>query len=514
MVNMKKQKRQKYDITNIYPDRIMNVSFDPILHDFIYWEEENNLIAPNVKPVTAIVGPIGSGKTVACLFKLLFLTVNHAKANPFDGIKRAKYLVVRSTNISLSRTVWDSISKWLPAGYFGEARYDNNTISNYTITAFDGLEIEFLFFGIESDNQIQNLLSLDLTGVWLSEFREFPFKYLLDLYSRTGRYPSEKDGGCGWSGMLMESNPFSKESDWYKFWVLDKTPKKLKEQNAPRKCFKQPGGLSPEAENIRNLTAKRAYYTQLIELHGQGDTSWINVMVNAEYGSIRTGLPVHKNFKHNVHVAKSNLELENTLPLVISFDFGLTPACTYLQHRRNGQIYILDEEASDNMSLEEFLENWVKPKIINYYPNVLVIITGDPSGGKRSDTDKSTAWTVIQKTLRCKIYPAYTNFFQPRRDALDSRHRRMIKGEPAILYSPVCEILIDAIEYKFKYPEKKGSLNSYAQFKETPDKNIYSHIAEALEYGVMYIDSQMNQENLHIYESYSINSSVNQLAWG
>ena len=62
------------------------------------------------------------------------------------------------------------------------------------------------------------------------------------LIGRLKRYPSMRDGGPSWSGLIMDTNPPDDDSWWYKLFEEEKPG------NA--RLFKQPGGRTPLAENL------------------------------------------------------------------------------------------------------------------------------------------------------------------------------------------------------------------------------------------------------------------------
>ena len=164
------------------------------------------------KFITAIVGPFGSGKSAGCLFKIIHLA---NKQEPWaDGVRRVRWAVVRNTYTQLKDTTIKTVLDWFPPSLFGKY---NKTEHNYTITglrAADGgeMEIELLFRALDRPDQLGNLLSLEITGAWESEFREIPKEIHEAIQGRVGRYPAIKDGGCTWYGLIMDSNPYDEES--------------------------------------------------------------------------------------------------------------------------------------------------------------------------------------------------------------------------------------------------------------------------------------------------------------
>jgi hypothetical protein len=58
-----------------------------------------------------IAGPVGSGKTTACIFELLRRAMEQAKAA--DGLRYTRFAIVRQTLKQLKDTVLKDIEQWL-----------------------------------------------------------------------------------------------------------------------------------------------------------------------------------------------------------------------------------------------------------------------------------------------------------------------------------------------------------------------------------------------------------------
>jgi hypothetical protein len=79
---------------------------------------------------------------------------------------------------------------------------------------------------------------------------------------------------------------------------------------------------------------------------------------------------------------------------------------------------------------------------------------------------------------------AYTNGFQARREAVVQYLVRLVLGKPAFLISPTCRTLIKGLAGQYKY--KRVQVPGEDRYKEIPDKNKYSHPADALQYACMF----------------------------
>jgi hypothetical protein len=436
------------------------------------------------KRIRGVMGPFGSGKSSGCLMDIV-RRANLQVPNP-DGIRRTRWAIVRNSYRQLLDTTVKTVHDWFPPSKFGTWKI---TEHEYKITAFDGVEIELLFRALDRPDQVGNLLSLELTGAWLNEAREIPREIFEAIDGRVGRYPPERLEGCTWKGIMMDTNPPDDSSWWYKFFE--------EERPSNAQVFKQPSGLSPQAENIRNLP--KGYYRELAKGKTQ---AFVDVYIHGKYGYSYEGQPVFKtNYNDAIHVASSILDPIAGIPLVLGFDFGLNPTCLIAQHTDRGQLRLIDEYVSDSMGLKQFCQNILIPTLRTRYHNFKVLGGGaDPSGKKRSDTDESTCFQILRsKEINIRnIYPAKTNAYVPRFEAVDHFLTKMIGGEPALIISPVCKYIRKG--FNGGYRRKRLSDNL---FSDEPEKNIFSHPHEALQYLCMWLISRRDTDDRYkTYEDY------------
>jgi hypothetical protein len=90
-------------------------------------------------------------------------------------------------------------------------------VSNSTLYINIGdVRSEWLFIPLDDPEDQRRLLSLQLTGAWLSEAIELSVDLVSPLAGRCGRYPSATMGGCTWMGIIIDTNLPSENSPWYK----------------------------------------------------------------------------------------------------------------------------------------------------------------------------------------------------------------------------------------------------------------------------------------------------------
>ena len=227
--------------------------------------------------VRVVVGPVGSGKSSACVSEILRRAARQ-KPGP-DGVRRTRFAVIRNTYPELRDTTRKTFEEWIPQdprfGKWNEQRF------SYTMEFLhnDGegnkhpLHCEVLFRALDRPEDVKKLLSLELTGAYINECREVP-KYILDvLETRVGRYPSKMEGGASWFGIWADTNP----------WHAGHWGAKMFAKLAPSDgyvLFRQPGGRDSNAENVANLPD--GYYDRLCVGKSR---EWIRVYVDGEDAS-------------------------------------------------------------------------------------------------------------------------------------------------------------------------------------------------------------------------------------
>ena len=81
--------------------------------------------------VRALIGPLGSGKSVACVMELMRLSL--AQAPGPDGMVRARGCVVRNTYRELKDTTLNTWNDWVPAARVG--RWDEVNMTLHMVSA-------------------------------------------------------------------------------------------------------------------------------------------------------------------------------------------------------------------------------------------------------------------------------------------------------------------------------------------------------------------------------------------
>lgn len=441
--------------------------------------------------VCGIRGPIGSGKSVASVMKLLKIAAAQP-VSPVDGRRHSRFAIIRNTYPELKTTTIKTWHSWVPAD-IGRWR-DEGPPMHHIVTG--DLDCEVLFVALDRPQDVRKLLSLELTAAWINEAREVPKAILDGLTGRVGRYPEAKHGGCPAPQILMDTNPPDTDHWWY---VLaegdDSTPDKaevLKSITTAEEALRnsgvlkpgqklfsfhaQPSGLSQEAENRDGLAhmpgGLEGYYTRA---SAGKKPDWVQVYVHGNYGYVQAGKPVYPEFNDGFHVKP--VQYNPRLPVYVGIDFGLTPAAVLAHRDVSGRLMAFDELATGDMGAKRF-GRLLKAKL-NDYGISEAICTGDPAGDIRAQTDERTPFDILaSEGVQAK--PASTNDFVMRREAVVRGLERVVDGHPGLVIDPRCKMLRKAMAGAYHY--KRVEVSGSERYQDKPDKGMYSHVAEALQY--------------------------------
>lgn len=418
--------------------------------------------------VRIVRGPVGSGKSSGMVIELLRRATEQAP-DPKDGIRRTRFVVVRNTLPQLQSTSAKTIAELLR----GIAHYEAQAKTFWIKTG--DIESEWIMLPLDTPDNVQRLLSLDLTAGWLSELRELPPQILLDVLSRCGRFPSMMNGGPTWYGVIGETNSFSEDSPWNT--ILEEKDLMGKPLPVTWGYWTQPGARDATAENKENLVP--GYYEDLIT---SNTPAWIEQYIDNKISPSLSGEAVYRtSFKSEFHIAKAELlPIPGTL-LVVGMDFGRNPAAVITQTDPRGRLVVLDEAYGSGMGLEQFVATILRPLLAHpKYVRLPVGICGDPSGVARSQIGEESVFKALAR-LGFSAQPAQTNNIEPRLRAVEKWLLQSRDGGPAFLISPHCEMTIRSFQSRYRYARTKTGV-----LHPMPEKNHpYSDISDACQYAVL-----------------------------
>ncbi|MBO0715704.1 MAG: terminase, partial [Rhizobiales bacterium] len=418
-------------------------------------------------------------KTTTCVMELL-RRASEQPAAP-DGMKYTRFSVVRQTLKQLRDTVLKDCQTWLSA--LGQWKPSENTFH----LNFDRIRSEWIFIPLEDSEDQGRLLSMQLTGAFLSECIEMDISVLGPIAGRCGRYPSGAKGVCRWAGMIADTNR-----------PVDMTPWQLFMETPPPEwqIFFQPSGLSKEAENLEwlaqteetlklalddpvRLAQGRKYYERLVAMYGE-DSDYVKRYVLAQYGNDPSGHAVFRDaFLPRFHTVDGTV-LVPGYPIIVGQDFGRDPWSLVCQVDHMGRLVVHEEVPvpEHGMGLEKHVEINLRAVLAKEkYLGFKVAMVGDPSGQAKDSISEETNFDALRR-MGFPAFPAPTNDIDPRLRAVESFLHRQVNGGPAIVINRVgCPTLVRALAGGYRFT--KGVAG---QRKPRPDKNEYSHVCDCLQY--------------------------------
>ncbi len=432
-----------------------------------------------------IAGPVGSGKTTACILEILRRATEQAPAP--DGLRYTRFAIARQTLRQLLDTVLKDVKQWL--GPLGEWKISEKT---YYLN-FGNVRSEVILVPLEDATDQARLLSMQLTGAWLSEAIEMDVDVLGPIGGRLGRYPSGAHGTPTWFGWIADTNFPQLMSPWHTY--MENPPPGIQ-------IFKQPSGLAPDAENLDwlvqtektiklpvghpdRLGQGRSYYERFLEQYGE-ESDWVRRYVYAQYGDDPSGAAVFKNtFKSSFHVVPDT-QIIPGYPLLIGQDFGRNPWSLIAQMDHLGRLLVHEEVPGTNVGLEKHVSENLKPRLLsNKYIGQKLCIVGDPSGVAKGTIAEESCFDALQR-MGLPCFPAPTNNIEPRLRAVEALLGRQVNGGPALMISAAgCPMLVRGLSGGYRFTKMtSGALRTVP---DKSDKEGFSHVQDDLQYVALVV---------------------------
>lgn len=456
-------------------------------------------------------GPIGGGKTTTKQTKAIRLAAQQqpstrTRARNDRGelvpVRKVKICSVRDTYRQLWKTTlptwWMRVPKTI--GEWGGA--ENGPCSHHvTFQLRDNTLVDLIhdFIAI-GENAVEDVMRGYQPTFWLlNEMDLLAWAVWEYGAGRAGRYPEMSEGGPTWYGALADCNAPEFESEVYQN-IYTKSPAELEAMGI--QLFLQPSGLSPQAENTKNLVA--GYYVNAARGKSR---DYVARMIENRPGVSVAGKPVHPEFNDAIHVPTHEIEPIAGLPVIIGIDPRTYPSAVFLQRLPGGQRRFVDElQGEQNMGarrfgklLAELLHDrfpFLRPSDPmrlawqhNDTPQVVrlagVVGMVDPSAQYGADKEAGEQdWLeIVESVSGIKIIPAPSNNLAVRREALKKPLSELIDGQPAIIVSPRCAKLRTGLNSGFRF--RKLNTPGVAKYGTEVEKNSYADICEAAEYACL-----------------------------
>lgn len=434
--------------------------------------------------VQIIKGPLGSGKTKGSAAKLFSWICEQAP--DANGVRKSLWFAIRNTYPDLISTTIKDFKTVVPeaAGRFVMGS-PPQCILKFRLKDGTRVDSEVIFLAMDKPDDQRRIRGANATGIWMNELRELPRPVFDQATARAGRFPQQELCNCPF--VIGDTNAWDEDH-----WLQDLQSQWEQGQMPDYEFFTQPGAVirvngqwevNPEAENIRMLPP--GYYVK--NMQGKKD-DWIKVNLGNEAGTCSDGRPVHSDYSGMTHNSSAIYVPEKGRVIIGGADFGLTPALGLLQRDSFGVVHVFDEIVTGHpkgivpgtCGVKRFAE-LIKERCAEY-EGLTFSFMGDPAGSQK-DRSETTYFHALaaEKVI---MVPARTNDPTARRGALEAPLRRMVNGKPGIVFHPRARVIREGLGGKWIY--KRIAVAGAERYKDEADKSMWSHVCEALEYGLMH----------------------------
>lgn len=461
--------------------------------------------------ISTIMGPYGSAKTTTC-FQKIINSIMWQPPGP-DGVRRARWCVVRDTYGHLQANVMADWFMWFPKTKVNYNLSTNTHKLRFDIPLSGGvvmkLELEMLFRAVDNQSAEELFKGMALTGLWLNEMDTLHHDVFKFGFPRVGRYRHPGTPVGGWSGLIGDMNAPAEDNWTYDFNVnknIGLTEAQMAQYRVEfgdsfRISFHvQPGGMSAGAENLANLP--KGYY-QRIQI-GMSEPEQRRFIHN-KFGAVRDGNPVYSQYSDDRHCIQ-DLAADPRYPVHIGLDGGNTPAAVFGQKTETRQIRIVDECVVFVPGKEKVLQGLGAKEfgqIVGKYWNenfagfkLGELNWADPSAwfGDSDANAEDRAWivkfvsgfneTAIGVRLKMKPAPVKRNLIGPRLESVRDVLKAANDNEPAYVISSKCKILREGFNRGYVIVRVQYSTGG-GRWKDEPVKNDFSHVHDANQYLVL-----------------------------
>jgi len=433
--------------------------------------------------IRVIMGCIGSGKSHTCCQEILSIMMRQAPDK--NGVRKSRIAFVKHTKTSIPSTMLDNWYQFLGKKARNYMKFNNK--GNYYDFEMKKSKIKarIYFIGLGMIRDDEDLKGLRLTAAWINEavyIRHYKLVEILE--GRLGRYPTDNKKGY----LVVDTNPPHTDH-----WVCKNIDMRDDEDY---KVFKQPSGMSEEAENRHILAILYGSHWNYYEEKMKNWSRYrVQTDIHGQYGLNVEGDPVYPEFDEREMVIDHDEMIKivqdccryDDVEFCYGMDFGSTPAMVIAMKNKSEQKwYVFDEMVTPSetkIGCDEFL-GLVKEKLIHLSMKVDRDISinikghGDPSGDAFDQIQgDDTLFEIGRKKYGLDLKPAYkNNNLVIRRETL-----RDVVRNKKILFSNKCKNTVEGMAGGFHYRLIESAM-AFGEEKRKVVKNKYSHPIESLEY--------------------------------
>lgn len=461
--------------------------------------------------IAGIIGPYGSAKTTTGSMKCIRVTAQQHPSTK-DGVRRAIITAVRPNYRRMHDTIIPSVRSFF--GKAGQWDGPKNGPQDFFLEWNEPIGgraercemlIQFRAFG---DEAIESFVrGFQPTAWWGNEFDELPRGAISKMVSRAGR-------------AFLDERPDLPPVTYCKFfgdcnmpdldnWVHDIL---LKNPEEGVEIFLQPSGFSPKAENIENLRKidPNYYENMAARFRAEGDEASVKRFIENLAGYTPHGKPVYPQFVADRHIVHG-LTPDPMRQLLLACDQGGQFACAVMQKTRGGVVQVLREIVPEPGAFYggEEAGAWIARVLMDEFPRYVrrggFRVVMDPAAKQRhsgTKDDDPRCWAhdfidALEANLDAGFEVdwdyAATNVVKRRVAAVKKLLvYRNDRGEEGFAIDAGARVAARGFAGGYRYMNKQGKPGEY---HPEPDKNHYSNIHDAMQYGALEFVAELAGED-------------------
>lgn len=457
-----------------------------------------------VKPMSLIIGPVGSAKTTTAAMKAMLETCRQHPST-IDGVRRAHGCAVRQNYRQAHRSLipsWKSFfgkdAKWTKWEKDGPAELFLRWSERGDVCE---MTVEFASVGEQSVESFAR--GYEPTFFYTNEADELPAGALSLLAARCGRYRlAEKPKDVPPAEYCQVFGDMNMpDIDSWVHALMQNTDN----YGAKVEVFLQPSGFDPRAENLDNLRLidPNYYETKAAGYRAEGNHGAVARYIENKPGFTTHGKPVYPQFRSHLHIADAPMRPEKNRQLMIGVDQGGQAAAVITQFTSRGQLLVLAEVTLDpgefysGYQFGRLVAERLRSEFSDWCRAGGLKVRSDPAGLQRRSTgaaeaareDDPASWFTdfedgMAEVLRFRV----TDFDVAETNALDARlgavrkllQRNTASGDPGLLVSSDCHRLARGFAGGYRFAPVQGRPGIYNPKPKKPDHHTDVH--DALQY--------------------------------
>lgn len=460
--------------------------------------------------IKIIIGPVGSGKTMAALQCGLVVGAQQG-GRMVNGVlvRKARIGVIRESYPSLDST---TIKSWHTIVPESEGKFSWSAPRTHHFrkvikrdlqsgTVLEILDIEYEFRAIGTQTVEEACRGWEVNAVIIDEADLQPSDLVPYLTGRVGRFSDLDPSSVVDPQIIISMNMPDVENHAYEL-AFDKDLAGMSDEDKAMledalngrdliETFVQPGGMEPDAENLHNLPNGRGYYVLQIAAN-KHKPGYVDRMVHNKPVALMHGLPVNGEFAHGLHVRPT--EWMRKRKLIIGLDQGLFAAAVFLQRNEYNQIRTHREVVNlDRAKKGKLLKmgptafgKKVRAAALEHFPGVTaddVRLVADPAAFAADDReDNEHDWILA---CQAAIGLGTIRRAKSNREAL--RQEAIWKAQAerdGYHVNQACSHLIKAHSGGYRYQKSQLATGETRGSMEVAD-TIFTHVIDAEQYAAL-----------------------------